>query len=787
MYKIIFTVRNIISKHLFFACVLLSVFPLLAQTGSVKGFVYDETTQEPIPFVNIWIPSTSSGAATDMNGYFAISKLPAGEHTLKITVVGYEEKHIPVTISKGRIHSLNVFLKNVTVQLEGIEIIAERQASKIEPKVSVEKITSREVYQLPSIGGQADIAQYMQVLPGVVFTGDQGGQLYIRGGSSIQNLVLLDGMMLFNPFHSIGLFSVFETDIIQSTDVYTGGFGAEYGGRLSSVMNIQTRDGNKKHAAGKVALNSFGATFLLEGPLKKSSDSSELSVSYIFSAKNSYLSQSSKLFYSYIESSLPYDFLDLYGKFTFATGGGSKFNIFGFRFADDVNSYRSLANFHWKNYGVGGNFTLLPESSTAVIGGSMAYSDYSISSNGSASTTEVGKTFSQMSRINGFDASIHASNFFGYDKLKYGINLRGNTIRTSLSQHDTLTDYSTELTAFITYKGIWKKLVFEPGLNLMYYASLGAFSPEPRLAAKLNVTQWLRLKAAGGFYSQAFVDTKSDRDVVNLFTGYLYGTPDLNIVQTFFGQKIDSYLQKAKHLVGGVEIDITSWWSVNVEGYYKWLQHLITINRNRLYDDISDHRFDGSDPQPDHLKKELIIENGVAYGGDISSKYSYDRFSASVIYSLGWVKRENESAIYPPHYDRRHNINVLINYQFGSDYSWEFSARWNYGSGFPFTETNGAYQLLPMQEGGIGTDYVSSGGNLGIYYGELNAGRLPDYHRLDISLKKEFDFAWNTQLELNAGVTNVYSRKNLFFYDRIRGTRINQLPIMPGIGIVWRF
>ena len=774
-------------KYCFFALLLCCFSFSAAQTGSVKGFVYDETTQEPVPFVNIWLPSTSSGAATDINGYFAISKLPAGKHLLKVTAVGYEEKQISVTIARGQVQALNIVLKSTVVQLEGIEIIAERQAAKIEPQVSVEKITSREVYQLPSIGGQADIAQYMQVLPGVVFTGDQGGQLYIRGGSSIQNLVLLDGMMLFNPFHSIGLFSVFETDIIHSTDVYTGGFGAEYGGRLSSVMNIQTRDGNKKHTAGKIALNTFGTTLLLEGPLKKSSDTSDWSVSYILSAKNSYLTQSSKIFYNYIDGSLPYNFLDLYGKMTFATRSGSKFNVFGFRFTDDVNSYRSLADFHWQNYGVGANFTLLPESSTAIIGGNVAYSNYSISADGLASTTEIGKTVSQMSRINGFDASIHASNFFGYDKLKYGLNLRGNTIKTHLSGTDTLTDYSTELTAFLTYKGVWKKLVYEPGINIMYYASLGAFSPEPRLAVKLNLTDWLRLKAAGGFYSQSIVDTKSDRDVVNLFTGYLYGTPDLNIVQTFFGEEIDSYLQTAKHLVCGMETDLSSHWSINIEGYYKWLTHLITINRNRLYDDISDHRIDGSDPQPDHLKKELIVENGAAYGCDFSSKFNYDRLSASVIYSLGWVTRENETSSYAPHYDRRHNINVLLNYQLGSDYSWEISARWNYGSGFPFTTTNGAYQLLPMQEGGIGTDYISAGGNLGIYYGELNSGRLPSYHRLDISVKKEFDIWWNTRLEVNAGITNVYSRKNLFFYDRIRGTRINQLPIMPGIGIVWRF
>ena len=121
----------------------------------------------------------------------------------------------------------------------------------------------------------------MQVIPGVVFTGDQGGQLYIRGGSPIQNKVLLDGMIIYSPFHSIGLFSVFDTDVIRNTDVYTGGFSAEYGGRVSSIMDIKTIDGNKKELGGQLSANTFGSKLFLEGPLSKSEKSS-----FVFLWKN---------------------------------------------------------------------------------------------------------------------------------------------------------------------------------------------------------------------------------------------------------------------------------------------------------------------------------------------------------------------------------------------------------------------------------------------------------------------------------------------------------------------
>ncbi len=139
------------------------------------------------------------------------------------------------------------------------------------------------------MGSEPDFAQYVQVLPGVIFTGDQGGQLYIRGGAPIQNKVLLDGMVVYNPFHSIGFFSVFDSDIIRSADVYTGGFNAEYGGRISSVMDIVTKDGNRNRQSGKISASTFGSKLLLEGPLFKTEDQSKTSLSYVFSGKTYYI------------------------------------------------------------------------------------------------------------------------------------------------------------------------------------------------------------------------------------------------------------------------------------------------------------------------------------------------------------------------------------------------------------------------------------------------------------------------------------------------------------------
>ena len=333
----------------------------LAQTGTVKGFVYLKESGEPVLFTTVFLKGTNIGQATDVNGYFSISQIPPGDYTIMVTGMGYDTLQEPITIKGGAILSKKLYLVQSNIKLQEVEVSAEQVARQNETQISVNKIDPVVIKKLPTVGGEPDLAQYLQVLPGVIFTGDQGGQLYIRGGSPVQNKVLLDGMIVYNPFHSIGLFSVFDADIIRNADVYAGGFGAEYGGRISSVMDITTRDGNKKRIAGKVAASPFGAKLLLEGPLKKYKEGSSSTISYVLSAKTSYLPSTSKILYSYIDpEGLPFSFNDYYGKISFNSNNGSKLNLFGFNFNDKV-SYKALQDMNWKSYGGGGNFYWYPK------------------------------------------------------------------------------------------------------------------------------------------------------------------------------------------------------------------------------------------------------------------------------------------------------------------------------------------------------------------------------------------------------------------------------------------
>jgi len=350
-----------------------------AQNANIRGFVYESESGEPVIFNSVILKGTTFGAQTDVNGYFSITKLPAGSYTMLITMLGHDTVKENITVKDNEISTKKFFLKKSSVKLKEFEISAEKKEQRTEVRTSVTKITPQDIKKIPSVGGEPDIAQYLQVLPGVVFTGDQGGQLYIRGGAPVQNKVLLDGMIIYNPFHSIGLFSVFDADYIRNADVYTGGFGAQYGGRISSIMDITTRDGNKKRISGKVGATTFGSKILLEGPIKKAKEEGGGSSSFLLSYKNSFLEQSSKLIYNYVDTAgLPFNFNDFYGKVSLNSANGSKINLFGFNFGDRVN-YKATSNLKWTSSGIGSNFVVIPSGSSVLIKGNFAYSNYGIS------------------------------------------------------------------------------------------------------------------------------------------------------------------------------------------------------------------------------------------------------------------------------------------------------------------------------------------------------------------------------------------------------------------------
>ncbi|KAA3630722.1 MAG: TonB-dependent receptor, partial [Bacteroidetes bacterium] len=244
---------------------LLSITTIQAQnTGTIRGNVFDKETGEPIIFGNVRIANTDLGVTTDLDGFFTFAKVPEGKQTIIASSLGYDSTAVEVNVQVGKITYQRLVLATNVVNLQVVNVSAEKEKARSDVQVSKVRVTPKQIRSLPATGGEPDIAQYLPVLPGIIVSGDQGGQLYIRGGSPVQNKILLDGMTIYNPFHSIGFFSVFETEAIKSVDVLTGGFNAEYGGRISAVVDIKTREGDKKKISGLASVSPFQAKMLIE-------------------------------------------------------------------------------------------------------------------------------------------------------------------------------------------------------------------------------------------------------------------------------------------------------------------------------------------------------------------------------------------------------------------------------------------------------------------------------------------------------------------------------------------
>lgn len=740
-----------------------------AQNGVIRGNVLDADSGEPISFATVRIADTDLGVNTDLDGLFTIPGLAAGRYTLVVSYLGYDSLAVTVTLSKGEVLSRRLLLKESSIQLQTVDVSASREAARSEVQVSKIMVTPKQIKALPSTGGAADIAQYLPVLPGIIFTGDQGGQLYIRGGSPVQNKILLDGMTIYNPFHSIGMFSVFETEAIRNIEVLTGGFSAEHGGRVSAVVDITTREGNMKRFGGYVGVNPFQTNVLFEGPLSKLKDDKPTSSSFLLTGKRGYLDRTSPVVYPYAGNDtvgLPFSYSDLYGKMTFMAGSSSKISVFGFNFEDAVD-YGNTAKVDWQNRGGGMKLSVVPGNSNSVIGAQMSFTDYRI-----ALAQSDNKP--RNSRISAFNVGLDFS-FFGLNsELKYGFDIHGfNTdfgFTNFLDLRIRQESFNTDIAGFVRYRQKYGNLVFEPSVRFIYYSSLKDAELEPRLGLKYALTEKVRFKLAGGLYSQNLISSVNELDVVNLFVGFL-SSPLENFYKPGTRQIAPHRLQKAWHAVSGVEIDLGSRTTINIEPYFKRFTQLVSLNRNKLQN---------ADPN-------FQAETGDAYGIDFSLNHTWKKMTFWCTYSLARVTRDDGLQVYPPIFDRRHNINALLTYSFGNKDAWEAAARWNFGTGFPFTLTQGFFTDYKLDDG-INSDVLTGNGDLGIIYdSRRNAGRLPSYHRLDISLKRTWEFSKYSQLEWAASVTNVYNRQNIFFFDRVSYDRVNQLPILPSMGLTFKF
>jgi len=474
-------------KRILLPLLILICNSLAAQDYVIRGFLHDASNGEPISDERVKVLRQDSTPIalgyTNIAGFFSVPKLPMGSYILKVEKGKYERSFLDVNMTAAKkIYDIGSWNLNLnTLNIKDVRVSNQAKEKKQQIGMSEVKMDKQAVERIPMYGAESDIVGALSVTPGDVTTGDQGAQLYVRGGTPIQNKTLLDGMTIYNPFHSIGFYSIFETELVKSVDIYTGGFESKYGGRISSIMDITYRDGNRNKFAGKVSASPFMTKAVIEGPLGKKGKDGLASGSYMLTGKHSLLDYTSKSLYPTVNdgNGLPFNFTDLYGKVTFNGEGGSKVSVFGFSNQDSVNY--NVADLNWNAAGGGLNFTLVPSSSPIFIRGHVNGSNYE------TTFLETGQE-PRYSKIGGFDLGFDFTFFQKNEsELNYGFNLSGFNTQfitfNELERKIEASNFTTEIGSYVNYRLVTPRWVYHGGLRMQLYASLITVSIEPRIGA----------------------------------------------------------------------------------------------------------------------------------------------------------------------------------------------------------------------------------------------------------------------------------------------------------------
>ncbi|MDX1420050.1 MAG: TonB-dependent receptor [Rubricoccaceae bacterium] len=744
------TRRRLAAGGLLLAVLLLASAAPRAQSAALRGFVTDEGDGQPLLGVNVVLERDGAlyGATTDTDGLYTVTGLAPGRYALRATFIGYAPHRDTLDLEPG-VRTYSIALATGDERLDEVVVQSERASGAANVVAGLQQVRPEDIARVPAPDVSGDLANYLTTLPGVVTTGDQGGQVFIRGGEPSQNLVYLDGIPLYQPFHVLGFYSAFPTDVVAEADVYAGGYGARYGGQLSSVLDVSARTGNKRRFSGAGSVAPFVSTALVEGPLVPDR------VSFVANGRLSVIEQGAA---NLVDRDLPYTFGDVFGKVHATPTESSQLSLTGIHTFDraalgDTASVRP-EEIRWSNTAGGFRFLFLPVNVRLLA---------DVELTATRLNTEVGPpdAADRRSEIERFGAGFHFTYFLGGADLDFGGFLESVRIDSRLGGlYQNVEDESRSITQAGLYlepefkPGPWLSL--RPGLRVTTSPSLDLVFAEPRLrvVSRLGPHQ---LSAAGGLYHQALVGLNDRRDITSLFTAW-------TTIPT-------GEAPRAWHAIGGYRVTPAPWLDLAVEGFYKWLENLSIPEWTAT----------------PRLTTALQPASGRAYGGDARVELRGGPFYGYVNYGYSYVRYEAEQAFYelwfgserlafsPPH-DRRHQVNALLSATVGG---FDLSARWQYGSGLPFSRALGFDVFMDI---GDGIDPFTEGGEPRVIYERPYNSRLPAYHRLDLSAERTFDLG-AADLTAQAGVINVYDRPNLFAFDLFTLRRSDQLPLVPVFGL----
>lgn len=789
--------------------ILLSILILLFTTSlifpqevTISGYIQDAKTGERLPYANVYEPNLKIGTSTNSYGFYSLT-FPSKKDTISLVVsyVGYKSWKKNIFLRKNT--WLIIDLLPETFVTEEVKVTAEGY-DRIEEKSQMSQISIpiKQIENMPAFLGETDVLKTIQLLPGVQSGSEGNSGLYVRGGSPDQNLILLDGTPVYNANHLFGFFSVFNSDAIKNVNLTKGGFPARFGGRLSSVLEINMKEGNNKEFKGQATIGLIASKLTLEAPIVKDK------TSFIFSARRTYADILARPFLPKNEKG-GYYFFDINAKvnhtfskddrlFLSVYTGNDKF------YADSQYDYEE--NSSSNNFGLGwGNITSTLRwnhlfSSKLFANTNLTYSNFTFYSDIESSSKDKINNKSEAYKVNYNSGIRDFSGSIDFDYLpnpnhyiKFGGNLIHHTFNPGVTQfkisENTGTNLDTVLTPVTSHKNFESNIYIEDDFkisnslkaNFGIHSSLFAvegksfYSIEPRISLRYLLSGW-SIKTSYVMMTQ----------YIHLLSNSGIGLPtDLWVPTTkrILPQKgQQAAIGFAKTFDYKNEI-----YEFSIEGYYKTMTGLIE------YKEGSDFLGLKSDWQD-----KVEIGNGRSYGTEIFIQKKTGNTTGWLGYTLSWTDRQfnglNFGKRFPFRYDRRHDISIAITHSFTNGI--DLSAVWVYGTGNAITLGIAEYRSSrsPAEEFYYSTfDEYDDYRNI-TFYNKRNGFRMSAYHRLDISAS--FKWGKNDRNKFTIGVYNAYSRKNPFFYyfdndwenngERVL-KQVSLFPILPAISYTYKF
>jgi hypothetical protein len=777
----------------------LIVFTSLLSFGqkfTVSGTVKDASTGENLIGASIYNAKNGAGTTSNNYGFFSIT-LPKDSVKLKISFVGY---------GSLLIHFL--LLKDTTITiplLEGTslkEIVIEGQAEEIQEssRMSTIDIPVDQIKAMPALLGETDVLKVLQLLPGVQAGSEGSSGLYVRGGGPDQNLILLDGVPVYNASHLFGFFSVFNADAINHVELVKGGFPARYGGRLSSVIDINLKEGNNQKIKGEGSIGLIASRLTIEGPIKKDR------TTFIVSARRTYIDVLARPLIksaSKGEEQAGYYFYDLNAKINHRINNNNRLYLSAYTGDDkafarskyqsngtiDKNSYKYEAGLKWGNITTALRLNSIL-SKKLFSNTTLSFSRYrfGISGSDSESYTKSGVTTSQyyatsyISGIRDFAAKI---DFDYIPSPRHYVKFGGQAIRHLFtpgvaSFHSTTTEqidttfgakriYATEFYAYAEDDFlVTEKLKINGGVHVSGFSVENRFyhSIQPRFSARYLISPDISWK---GSYAQM-------TQFIHLLSNVGIGLPtDLWVPATSAVGPEQSYLTST-----GIAYNIQKKYEFSVEGYYKKMTGLIEYKEGADYLNTEDD-----------WQTKVERGKGWSYGGEVFLHKKTGKINGWVGYTLSWTNRQfaniNQGKIFPYRYDRRHDIKIAVTYDWKPNRN--FSVTWVYGTGAAITLPQSNYAQLSDRNFNL---FYPPDNNVQ-YYDGRNSYRMRAYHRLDLSYTTTKKTKWGER-SWTIGVYNAYSRRNPFFinmdYDKAGNKKFIQyslFPIIPSIAYRFKF